>query len=175
MQFVNEKIRAQQVQLIDHLGENHGLVSRDQALEVAREANLDAVQIAESGKYGVPIVKIMDFGKSLYEKRKKQVESKKHQKIIHVKEIKFRPHIGEHDYQTKINQAIKFLKNGKRVKVTLFFRGRENITKIERGAAFFARIDDTFNQHGLLSDLVQEGESKMGQYWSRIYYLKMKK
>ena len=72
---------------------------------MAEEAGLDLVIIAETGKDGVPVVKIMDFGKALYEKKKKQTEAKKHQKVIQVKEVKMSPKIGEHDYQTKIKQA----------------------------------------------------------------------
>ena len=84
--------------------------------------------IVESGKEGVPVVKIMDFGKALYEKKKKQHEAKKHQKLIQVKEVKISPKIGEHDFQTKMRQAMDFLNEGKRLKITLFFKGRENAT-----------------------------------------------
>src|SRR6185436_14679336 len=117
---INERIRASKFQLIGHDGENVGIVSKEQALQIAQEVGLDLVIIAEQGQSGLPVAKIMNFGKSLYEKKKKQAESKKHQRVIQVKEIKIRPKIGEHDYQTKMNQAIEFLKDGKRVKVTLF-------------------------------------------------------
>ena len=106
-----------------------GLLSRGEALKLAQEASLDLVMIAEEGREGVPVAKIMDFGKSLYEKKKKQHEAKKHQKVIQIKEVKMAPKIGEHDFQTKMRQAIDFLKDGKRVKITLFFKGRENATK----------------------------------------------
>ena len=170
--IVNEKIRAPQVQLITHDGDNIGVISRNQALTMAREAGLDLVLISQQGKEGVPVVKIMDFGKSLYEKKKKQVEAKKHQKVIQVKEIKLRPKIGEHDYLTKIKQAIDFLNEGKRVKITLFFRGRENITKEERGSVLFEKVDQSFEDAGFGTNLVQEKDAKMGQLWSRVYYLK---
>lgn len=170
--MINERIRAQNVQLITHTGQNVGVVSRDQALTMAQEANLDLVVIAEKGAEGVPVTKIMDFGKAQYEKKKKLVEAKKHQKTIQIKEVKFRPKIGEHDYQTKIKHAVQFLKDGKRVKFTLFFRGRENITKAERGAEMFAKIDKSLDEHGLLKNLVQERDMRMGQFWSRIYYIK---
>lgn len=170
--LINDRIRAPRVQVITHDGENVGVITRDRALLMAREANLDLVLLAESGSEGVPVAKIMDYGKMLYEKKKKQAEAKKHQKVIQVKEIKFRPKIGEHDYQTKINHAIQFLKSGKRVKVTLAFRGRENITKGERGPELFQKIDDSFAQHGLSDNLVTEQESRMGQFWSRVYYIK---
>src|SRR5438045_3244557 len=126
-QLINHQIRAEQVQLITQDGENIGIVSRSQALRQAEEAGLDLVLIAI--KDDIPIVKIMDFGKSLYEKKKKTIEAKKHQKVIQVKEVKMSPKIGEHDYQTKIKQAVQFLTTGKRVKITLSFRGREMATK----------------------------------------------
>lgn len=173
--LINEKIRAPRMQLITHTGENIGVVLRDKALQEARSANLDLVLIAESGKDGVPVVKVMDFGKELYDRKKKQTESKKHQKVIQVKEVKFRPTIGEHDYETKFKKIMQFLNSGKRVKVTIFFRGRENATKMERGNAFFKRIDGTFETLGVLDNLVKEKDSKLGQFWSRIYYLKSSK
>ena len=170
--LINERIRAPMVQLIDQNGENIGIVSKNDALQRAIVASLDLVMIAERGKEGVPVTKIMDFGKSLYEKKKKLAEAKKHQKVIQVKEIKLSPKIGEHDYQTKIKQAADFLKDGKRVKITLFFRGRENATKHERGPALFARVEQSFNDSGFANNLAREGESTMGSTWSRIYYLK---
>lgn len=173
--LINEKISAPYVQLIGHDGENVGVVPRDQALRSAREQNLDLVLIADLGKENVPVVKITDFGKDLYEKKKKSTESKKSQTVIQIKEIKFRPTIGENDYQTKMKQIIQFLQSGKRVKITLFFKGRENITKQERGAEFLQKVDSTFESLGLLNSLIKEKDSKLGQLWSRIYYLKSSK
>jgi len=168
---MNEQIRAATIQLIDHEGVNVGTVPRAQALRMAEVAGLDLVMLSE-GKDGVPVAKIMDLGKALYEKKKKQAESKKHQKVIQVKEIKIRPKIGEHDYQTKINQAIQFLKDDMRLKITLFFKGRENVLKDTHGFELFEKINKSFDEAGLTKNLVQEKDSKMGQYWSRIYYLK---
>lgn len=170
--LINEQIRATTVQLIDHEGVNVGVVPRVQAQRMAEEVGLDLVLLSDSGKEGVPVVKIMDLGKALYEKKKKQSEGKKHQKVIQVKEVKIRPKIGEHDYQTKIKQAIEFLKDGKRLKITLFFKGRENVTKDERGVEIFDKVNQSFEEAGLLKNLVQEKDTKMGQYWSRIYFLK---
>jgi len=172
---INEAIRAPQMQLITQDGQNVGLVSRSQALSMAREADLDLVILAERGKDGFPVVKIMDYGKVVYEKKKKLAEAKKHQKTIEVKEIKIRPKIGEHDYQTKIKHAIEFLEKGKRVKITLFFRGRENVTKDVRGPELFQKVEDSFKLHGFASNLVHEQDSQMGQVWSRTYYLKSTK
>lgn len=168
--LINQQIRAENVQLITQDGENVGMVSRNQALRQAEEAGLDLVLIA--AKDDVPVVKIMDFGKVLYEKKKKTIEAKKHQKVIQIKEIKMSPKIGEHDYQTKIKQAIQFLTTGKRVKVTLSFRGREMATKEARGSELFSKIQKSFEEQDLASNLVQEQDAKMGKMWSRIYYLK---
>lgn len=169
---INENIRAPKVQLIDDNGVNRGVVSRDEALRLAIEAEIDLVLLSETGSEGVPVVKIMDFGKALYEKKKKLAEAKRHQKVVQVKEIKLRPKIGEHDYQTKMNRGIEFLKAGKHLKITLMFRGREMATKRERGQELFDKVHKTFEEHGLLKDLVQEKDARAGQFWSRIYYLK---
>jgi translation initiation factor IF-3 len=169
---VNEKIGAGRVQLITHEGENIGVTPTDRALRMARDVGLDLVVIAEQGKEGVPIAKIMDFGKNLYEKKKQQTEAKKHQKMIQVKEIKLRPKIGEHDYLTKLKQMFQFLEEGKRVKVTLFFRGREIATKQSRGMELFGRIQKAFEEQDLVKNLIQEEDANAGPVWSRVYYLK---
>ncbi len=170
--LLNEKIRAPRLQLIAEDGRNLGTVSRIEALKLAQEAGLDLVLIADEGREGVPVAKVMDFGKALYEKKKKQHEAKKHQKVIQVKEVKIGAKIGEHDFQTKMRQAIDFLKEGKRVKFTLFFKGRENATKLERGTEIFDKIQKTFEEHDLAKNLGQEAETRLGSLWSRIYFLK---
>src|SRR5579863_9505421 len=169
-QLINQQIRAEQVQLITQDGENIGIVSRAQALRQAEDAGLDLVLIA--AKDDIPVVKIMDFGKSLYEKKKKTIEAKKHQKVIQIKEIKMNPKIGEHDYQTKLKQAVQFLTSGKLVKITLSFKGREMATKEVRGSELFTKVQKSFEENDWASNLVQEQDSKMGKLWSRIYSLK---
>lgn len=169
---VNEQIHASQVQLIDESGVNHGVLSRSEALRLAREAGLDLVLIADSGGQDVPVVKIMDFGKALYEKKKKAAESKKKQAVIQVKELKIRPKIGDHDFMTKMNQGVDFVKSGKHLKITLIFRGREVANRKERGQELFDKVNQVFESHGILKDLIQEEDAKSGQFWSRIYYLK---
>ncbi len=166
----NEAIRAREVQLIAEDGKNVGVVSRDEAMFRARDAGLDLVMLSE-GK-DVPIVKIMDLGKELYERKKKQAEAKKHQKVIQVKEIKLRPKIGEHDYITKMKQGIGFLEDGKHLKVTLLFRGREVATKHERGTEMFQKINQTFQDEGILEHLTEDKDIKAGPAWSKIFYLK---
>lgn len=172
--LINENIRMPQMQLITHDGQNIGLVSRSQALAMAKVAGLDLVILTEQGKDGFPVAKIMDYGKVLYEKKKKQAEAKKHQKIIQVKEVKIRPKIGEHDYQTKINRAVEFLEDGMRVKITLFFRGRENVTRDTRGAELFQKVEESFKERGF-TNLAFEHDARMGQAWSRTYYVKSSK
>lgn len=168
-----QRIRAERVQLITQTGENIGVVSRLIAINMAQDAGLDLVVLSEEGKEGVPVVKIMDLGKDLYEKKKKQADAKKHQKIIQIKEIKLRPKIADNDYETKLKQAIGFLNEGKRVKVTLWFKGRENVNKDVRGAQIFERLEKSFEDHGLgANDLVCEKDAKAGIAWARIYYLK---
>ena len=166
--LTNEQIQAKKLQLITNEGENVGIVSRDEALRMAATAGLDLVLLAEHGKEGVPVAKIMNIGKVLYEKKKK----KKQQKTIQIKEIKMRPKIGEHDFFTKIKQAGQFLADNKRVKITLSFRGREVLTKDERGSEFFQKINKSFEDLGL-KNIAYEKDVNIGQFWSRIYYLKI--
>jgi translation initiation factor IF-3 len=173
--LINDKIRVERLQVITHDGSNVGVVPTYQALRMAQDASLDLVLIAEQGKDGVPVAKIMDFGKALYEKKKQQTEAKKHQKVIQIKEVKLRPKIGEHDYQTKMKQVLEFLNEGKRVKITLFFKGREGATKHTRGAEFFDKIQKTFEESDVLKNLIQEEDVNAGQIWSRVYYLKNSK
>lgn len=170
--MINDRIRAPKLQVITDNGENLGVIDRFKALALAKEASLDLVLLSESGSEGAPVAKIMDFGKLLYERKKKKNEAKKHQKVIQIKEIKFRPKIGDHDFQTKINQAVQFLQEGKRVKCTIAFRGRENITKDEKGEEFFQKIDSVLAAKGFVDNLITEQDAKTGQIWSRIYYVK---
>jgi translation initiation factor IF-3 len=167
--MINERIRFPQVQLITHEGQNVGVVTREQALQFADAVGLDLVVLNDT--LDIPLCKVMDYGKVLYERKKKQNESKKKQKVIQVKEVKLRPKISEHDYETKIKQAIQFMQDGKRVKMTLCFRGRENVDKNQRGNEFFDRIEKSFEAHGL-KNLSFEKDIPVGQFWSRIFYIK---
>ena len=112
-----------EVRLIDETGENHGVVSIDDALRRAVEAGLDLVEISPNND--PPVCKILDYGKFKYQAQKKASEARKKQKTIEVKEIKMRPGIDHHDYDVKMRSVEKFLKEGDKVKVTLRFRGRE--------------------------------------------------
>jgi len=170
--LINDQIIAENVQVISASGENLGVVPLKKALELARVSQLDLVLLDELDGI-VPLVKVMDFGKNLYAKKKKLAEGKKKQKVVKTKELKMRPKIGLHDYQTKLNQGIKFLQEGNKLKVTLTFRGREINLKDDRGEEMFAQIDQTFIDAGL-TNVAQEGDTKAGPFWSRIYYLKAK-
>lgn len=170
---INKNIRADKVQLIAHDGENLGVLSLNDALRMARDAELDLVMIAQKGKEGVPVTKIMDYGRLLYEKKKKQAEAKKHQKTIQVKEVKVRPKIGAHDFETKIKRAAGFLKAGKHVKMTLQFRGREMATRHERAPEMFAKIEHSFTELEV-GPFAYEKEARQGPFWSRVYFIKTK-
>ena len=120
---INERIRGGDIRLIGADGENVGVVSPERALQMAEAAGLDLVEISPNAT--PPVCKIMDFGKFKYETQKKEAEARKKQKIIEVKEVKFRPNTDTHDYEVKMRNVFKFLENGDKVKITLRFRGRE--------------------------------------------------
>lgn len=120
---MNEKIRVPEIRLIGAEGENVGLVTPARGMELAERAGLDLVEISPNA--APPVCKIMDFGKFKYETQKRESEARKKQKIIEVKEVKFRPNTDTHDYEVKMRNVFKFLENGDKVKVTLRFRGRE--------------------------------------------------
>ncbi|WP_245794934.1 translation initiation factor IF-3 [Thioclava marina] len=120
---MNGRIRAPEIRLIGADGENVGVVSPRDAMAMAEEAGLDLVEISPNAN--PPVCKIMDFGKFKYEQQKREAEARKKQKIIEIKEVKFRPGTDIHDYEVKMKNVMKFLTNGDKVKVTLRFRGRE--------------------------------------------------
>ncbi|MEW6481408.1 MAG: translation initiation factor IF-3 [bacterium] len=121
--FINKNIRAERIRLISQDGNQKGVVSKKEALEEARKANLDLVEIAHDNS--ISVCKIMDYGKYMYCQNKKAKEGKKKQKIIQIKEIKLRPSTDDHDFAFKVNQSKKFLENGQKIKVVLNFKGRE--------------------------------------------------
>lgn len=121
--LVNEKIRFPEVLLIGPNGEQFGKVSRQEAMKKAYEYELDLLCVAP--KANPPVCKLINYGKYRFEAKKKAKEAKKNQKIIEIKEIQLTPQIGEHDIQTKVNAAIKFLKDGNKVKVGVRFKGRQ--------------------------------------------------
>ncbi|MDE1155854.1 MAG: translation initiation factor IF-3 [Acidobacteriaceae bacterium] len=119
----NERIRAREVRVIDEKGEQLGVMPPFEALKIARERSLDLVEISPNAV--PPVCKIQDYGKFLYEKDKSERAARKTQKIITIKEVKFSVTVDEHDYQTKKNQAVRFLTDGDKVKASLRFKGRQ--------------------------------------------------
>jgi translation initiation factor IF-3 len=120
---INEDIRVREVHLIDKDGHNLGNVAISEALAKAQEAGLDLVEISPNAT--PPVVKILDYGKYKYQEQKKQAEARKKQKVVEVKEVKFRPMIDDHDYDVKMRSMHRFFEEGDKVKITLRFRGRE--------------------------------------------------
>lgn len=134
---VNEKIRAREVRLIDASGEQLGVKSKQEALEIAQKRELDLVLVAPNAK--PPVCRIMDYGKYRYEQQKKEKEARKKQKVINLKEVRFTPGIGDHDFNTKLRNARKFIEKGDKVKASVRFRGRA-ITHKELGQEVLDRL-----------------------------------
>ena len=120
---INEEIRAREVRVIGSDGEQLGIMSGREAQQLAYEKHLDLVEIAPTAK--PPVCRIMDYGKYRYEQQKREKESRKKQKTFDIKEVKLRPGIEEHDFNVKYKNAVRFLEDGDKVKVTIMFRGRE--------------------------------------------------
>ena len=118
-----------------------------EALKMAREKNLDLVEISPTAN--PPVCRIMDYGKYLYQQEKKEREAKKHQKTITVKEVKFRINVDDHDYDTKKNHVLRFLDEGDKVKATIFFRGRE-MTRTGLGREILERLIKDIGEHGIV-------------------------
>jgi translation initiation factor IF-3 len=120
---INDKIRGPQVRLIGPDGNQLGVMAVSRAQELAIQNELDLVEVAPTAN--PPVCRIIDFSKFKYDQEKKEREAKKHQKLTHLKEIRVKPNIDEHDYQTKLKQVLTFLEKKDKVKVNLFFRGRQ--------------------------------------------------
>ena len=133
------------VRLVGSDGAQIGIKDTKEALELAYGQNLDLVEIAPSAD--PPVAKIMDFGKWRYEKEQQAKQARKHQSTINVKEIKLRPKIGIHDYETKKGHVVRFLNQRAKVKVTIMFRGRENLHP-ERGRMLLERLATDVNELG---------------------------
>ena len=144
---MNERIRAREVRVIDDEGKQIGILPPFEALKMARSKNLDLVEISPTAQ--PPVCRIMDYGKFLYQQEKKEREAKKHQKVITVKEVKFRINVDEHDYQTKKNHVLRFLDEGDKVKATIFFRGRE-MTRQSLGREILERLIKDIQEKGIV-------------------------
>ena len=133
----NEMIRARELRVIAADGEQLGILQRNDAIALAKEAGMDLVEVASTSE--PPVCRIMDYGKFKYEQQKKKQEAKKRQAVVQIKEIKVRPKTDDHDYETKVRHIRRFLEEGDRCKITVFFRGREIVHK-DRGADILDRI-----------------------------------
>ena len=145
---INEEINSSQIRVIDEDGEALGVMTTTEALEIADERGYDLVEIAPDAD--PPVCKLMDYGKFKYEKRRKEKEAKKKQHVIHVKEVRFRPMIEEHDFQTKIKRAKKFLEAKNKLKITVMFRGRE-MTHLEYGDMLMDKIKAELEEISVIS------------------------
>ncbi|WP_238188440.1 translation initiation factor IF-3 [Paenibacillus sp. L3-i20] len=134
---MNDEIRAREVRLVGAEGEQIGIKSIRDAIQLATELNLDLVNVAPTAK--PPVCRIMDYGKFRYEQQKKEKEARKNQKIVELKEVWFRANIEENDYQTKFRNVVKFLNEGDKVKASVRFRGRE-ITHASIGQRILDRL-----------------------------------
>ena len=135
------------MRVIDNEGKQLGILPPFEALKLAREKNLDLVEVSATAQ--PPVCRIMDFGKYLYEQEKKERAAKKHQKIITVKEVKFRINVDEHDYEFKKNHVLRFLEDGDKVKATIFFRGRE-MTHTNLGREILDRLIKDIGDKGVV-------------------------
>lgn len=155
--MINEEIRDKEVRLIGPDGAQLGVVSSKEALSMADEHNLDLVKIAPQAK--PPVCKIMDYGKHKFEIAKREKEARKNQKVINIKEVRLSPNIDEHDFNTKVNQGIKFLKSGDKVKVSVRFRGRE-ITHTAMGKDLLLKVQSVMEEYGTVEKGIKlEGRS----------------
>ncbi|MCT4332714.1 MULTISPECIES: translation initiation factor IF-3 [Paracoccus] len=147
---MNERIRVAEIRLIGPEGENVGVVPPSVGLEMARDSGLDLVEISPNAT--PPVCKVMDLGKFKYEQQKREAEARKKQKVIDIKEVKFRPGTDTHDYDVKMRNVMKFLEGGDKVKVTLRFRGRE-MAHQDLGVDLLNRVRDDVGEAGKVESM----------------------
>jgi translation initiation factor IF-3 len=153
----NERIRVPEVRVIDDAGNQIGVMKTPDALKLAQERELDLVEVAPEAS--PPVCRILDYSKYKYEQAQKQKQARKHQQQITVREIKFRPKIAEHDYDTKKHHVERFLLHKDKVKITIMFRGRE-VTHPERGTAILDRLAEELSELGVVEQRpMQEGRN----------------
>jgi len=154
---INERIRVPEVRLVGPNGETVGIVPTDQALKLAQEADLDLVEIAPQGR--PPVCKLMDYGKFKYENAQKARETRRNQTNVIIKEMKLRPKIDQHDYETKKGHVVRFLGAGDKVKITIMFRGREQ-HRPELGFRLLQRLAEDVEELGFVeSSPKQDGRN----------------
>ena len=156
---INEEIRHREVRVIDSDGTQLGIMPIAEAMRLADEKNTDLVKIAPQAK--PPVCKIMDYGKYRFEQAKREKEAKKNQRVIEIKEVRLSLNIDTHDFETKANQAIKFLKSGNRVKVSIRFRGRE-MAHPENGLVTMSKFAEAVSEYGTVEKPAKlEGRSML--------------
>jgi translation initiation factor IF-3 len=154
---VNERIRVPKVRLIGADGEQLGIVETAEAMKRAQEADLDLVEVAANSK--PPVTRLLDYSKYKYEQEQKQKQARKHQTQVNVREIKLRPKIADHDYETKKGHVERFLRGRNKVKITIMFRGREQAHP-ERGRDLLQRLfEDLDGLATIESEPLQEGRN----------------
>jgi translation initiation factor IF-3 len=144
---INERIRASELRLIGEDGQQVGIVKRDEALGYAREHDLDLVEIAPDAK--PPVARVLDYSKYKYEQEQRRKAARKHQQQVTIREMKLRPKIATHDYETKKSHVVRFLKQNDKVKITIMFRGRE-VAHPERGEALCLKLADEIADYGTI-------------------------
>lgn len=145
--YINEEIREKEIRVIDADGSQLGIMPTRQALQIAIEKGLDLVDIAPQATPNV--CRIMDYGKYRYEQAKREKEARKNQKTVDIKEVRMSMNIDTHDFETKVNQAVKFLNGGDKVKVSVRFRGRE-MAHTELGRELLDRFRDSVASAGVI-------------------------
>ena len=154
---INERIRVPQVRLIGADGEQLGIVDTSEALKRAQEADLDLVEVAPNSK--PPVTRLLDYSKYKYEQEQKQKAARKHQQQVNIREIKLRPKIAIHDYETKKGHVERFLRHNDKVKITIMFRGREQAHP-ERGRALLQKLFEDLDGLAVIeSEPLQEGRN----------------
>jgi translation initiation factor IF-3 len=154
---INERIRVPEVRLIGDDGAQIGVIKTDEALRIARDRDLDLVEVAPEAR--PPVCRVLDYSKYKYEQEQKQKQARKHQQQITVREIKFRPKIAQHDYETKKGHVERFLRHQDKVKVTIMFRGRE-VTHPERGEMILTRLADELAELAVVEQRpIQDGRN----------------
>jgi translation initiation factor IF-3 len=155
---INERIRVPQVRLIDENGQQVGIMRTDDALRYATERELDLVEVAPDAK--PPVCRVLDYSKYKYEQIQKQKAARKHQQQINVREIKLRPKIAQHDYDTKKGHVVRFLNARDKVKVTIMFRGRE-MAHPERGEMLLNRLAEELGELAVVEQRPQQDGRNM--------------
>ena len=155
---INERIRVPEVRLIDENGKQVGIMRTGEALRYAQERDLDLVEVAPDAR--PPVVRVLDYSKYKYEQIQKQKAARKHQQQINVREIKFRPKIAQHDYDTKKGHVERFLRARDKVKVTIMFRGRE-MAHPERGEMILNRLAEELQDLAIVEQRPQQDGRNM--------------